>query len=423
MSHSRKRAFLAIGAVAVAGLALAGCSTDTSGSGSASAGASTVTIVSSTTEPEQAVINLFEKQNPDISVKVVTAPAATYSQVVATQLAGGTAADVIRAYPGNGSNLSVVQATDKGFYSSLEGLSFVSKLPDSLKPVLTSAKGQVSAVPVTTSAIGGVYNKTVLDKNGLSIPTTWSQVMQYCSDAKAKGLIPFGLGLKDAWTGQFVPYALAATLVPASVEKAIADGKETFEQSQWKDVFTKYQQMKDAGCFTPQPNGTSYANVSDSMVAGKTAGWVTLSSAVGEVTKASPSGTDIVFAAFPATDDASQTVLSNGIGVVYALNSKSKNAASAKKLIDFFSTPSAQAAYSKSANTSPALAVGSAEDSDPTNDVIAKYTAENKVSSWPDQLWPNPNVQQAHFDGVQGLFAGTKSVDQVLQGMDQALKG
>lgn len=420
MSPRIKRTRVAVGAVAIVGLALTGCSTDTSaGSGD---GGDTLTIVSSTTEPEQAVIDLFAEENPDITVKVTTAPAATYSQVVATQLGGGTAADIIRAYPGNGSNLSVIQATDKGFYSDLSGLDFVADLPESLKPVLSSQDGAISAVPVTTSAIGGVYNATVMADNGLSIPTTWSEVLSYCADAQAAGLVPYGLGLKDAWTGQFVPYALAATLVSDEEQRQIATGELSFADSHWQDVFEKYSEMKDAGCFTPQPNGTSYANVSEQMVAGTTSGWVTLSSAVGEVSASSPSGTDIRFAAFPATDDAAETVLSNGIGVVYALNAKSEHADAAKELLEFFTTPEAQAAYSEAANTSPALDAGDAFADDPVNSVIADYTAQNLVSSWPDQLWPNPNVQQAHFDGVQGLFAGSKSVADVLTGMDKALQ-
>jgi raffinose/stachyose/melibiose transport system substrate-binding protein len=37
-----------------------------------------------------------------------------------------------------------------------------------------------------------------------------------------------------------------------------------------------------------------------------------------------------------------------------------------------------------------------------------------------DQLWPNPKVQQAHFTGVQNLFAGKSDVAAVLKQMDQA---
>lgn len=411
-----------------ASIALAGCSTagaGNAGGGSGGSGGSSgsLTIVSSTTAPEQAVIKAFNTKYPNIKVQTAEAPAATYSQVVATQLGGGSAADIIRAYPGNGSNLSVVQSSKRGFYADLSGLDFANKVPSSLRSVLTSDNGKLVVVPVTTSAIGGVYNKTVLDQIGVKIPTTWSEVLQYCSSVKAAHKVPYGLGLKDSWTGQFVSYALAATLVPSDFARQQQSGKATFANSKWKDVFTKYMQMKDAGCFTPQPNGTSYANVQDAMAQGTTAGSITLSSTIGDIAKSAPSGTDLEFDAFPATNNASQTKLSNGIGVVFALNAKSKHAADAKNLLDFFATPEAQALYSKAASTSPALDAGSAFKGDRASETISKYTQENNTAAWPDQTWPNPNVQQVHFDGVQGLFTGSGSIQDVLNKMDKAYKG
>ncbi len=410
----------AIAGLAMAALALAACSTST---GTDAGDGTTITIVSSTSEPEQAVIDLFERKNPEIHVKTTTAPAATYSQVVATQLGGGTAADVIRAYPGNGANISVVQATNKGLFAPLSDLSFTKTLPSSLKPILESKKGAVSAVPVTTSAIGGVYNQTLLDQLGIQVPTTWDEMLQYCADVTAAGKIPYGLGLKDAWTGQFVPYALAATLLPADFAARQEAGKATFASSPWRTVFDKYMQMKDAGCFTPQPNGTSYANVEDSIAQGDTAASITLSLTIADIQKTAPSGTKLTFAPVPATNDASETRLSDGVGVVFALNARSKHPDAAKKLLDFFATPDAQAAYSKAAGTSPALAASSDFTPDAASTTIAAYTEKNMVSAWPDQTWPNPNVQQAHFDGVQGLFAGTTTVEGVLEAMDKAYRG
>ncbi len=425
MSQKIKRVIGTLGAFTLGSVALVGCSTDAddnSASGSESGG-TTVTLVSSTTDPEQAVVDLFNETHPDITVKLTTAPAATYSQVVATQLGGDTAADLIRAYPGNGSNLSIIQATDSGFYTDISDLDFVSGLPDSIRDVVSSTDGAVSGVPVTTSAIGGVYNTTIMDENNLEIPSTYGEVLTYCKDAKAAGLVPYGLGLKDAWTGQFVSYALAATLVSADEQQQISKGELSFSDSSWKQVFDQYAEMKDAGCFTEQPNGTSYANIADQMVEGTTSGWITLSSAVGEVLSSAPSGTEVVFNVFPATDNSDETILSNGIGVVYALNSKASAPEAAKELVEFFATPEAQAVYSEAANTSPALDAGDAFSGDQVNSVIADFTAQEKVSAWPDQLWPNPNVQQSLFDGVQGLFAGSQTVEQVLEGMDRALKG
>jgi raffinose/stachyose/melibiose transport system substrate-binding protein len=39
---------------------------------------------------------------------------------------------------------------------------------------------------------------------------------------------------------------------------------------------------------------------------------------------------------------------------------------------------------------------------------------------FPDQLWPNPNVQNVHLTGVQDMFSGKAKPADVLAKMDEA---
>jgi len=414
-------------AVAVAfllgGGALAGCSTDVSDGGSTASGDSATSLIASDTASAEAAIELMKKDNSDISVDMQTAPGNTYAQVVATQLAGGTAADIVRAYPGNGSGLSIVQGSENGFFASLDDLDFVKDLTDADASVLRNAAGEIVAVPTTVSAIGGVYNQTAVDAAGLEIPTTWSDMLAFCGEARDQGLVAYGLGLKDAWTSQFVSYALGASLFPDDIAEQQAESDEPFSGTEWAAVIQKYADMRDAGCFTAQPNGTSAANVSADVATGEVLATISLTTMIADISNQAPSDTEIVFAPIPATDNAEETKLSTGIGVVFALNSKAKNPEAAKEVLEFFATPEAQVAFAEGEDMAPALGVPDDYVADQPSTLIQEYTEKNLTSPWPDQSWPNPNVQQVHFTALQSLFAGDASVDDVLTELDKAYKG
>jgi raffinose/stachyose/melibiose transport system substrate-binding protein len=48
------------------------------------------------------------------------------------------------------------------------------------------------------------------------------------------------------------------------------------------------------------------------------------------------------------------------------------------------------------------------------------FQKAGKTYPFPDQLWPNPKVQQAHLVGLQNIFAGKGSVADMLAAMDKA---
>jgi raffinose/stachyose/melibiose transport system substrate-binding protein len=48
------------------------------------------------------------------------------------------------------------------------------------------------------------------------------------------------------------------------------------------------------------------------------------------------------------------------------------------------------------------------------------FIEEGRSYPFMDQFWPNAEVQQAHFAGIQELFAGDGTIDDLLASMDEA---
>ncbi|MFJ6651877.1 ABC transporter substrate-binding protein [Microbacterium sp. NPDC091313] len=407
-------AALAVGAL---GAALAGCSTNVASSGDEN----TLTVGTNGSIGMKAVIDQFEKDNPGVTVTIQDSPD-SYQQVTATQLTGGTAPDIIQVFPGTGNNVSVKIGGEKGFYSDLSDQSWVSSLPEASVDLLSDDDGAVVAVPMTFSSIGAIYNTDAMSEVGLTAPTTWDEVLKFCADATAAGKVAYGLGLSDTWTTQLIPYALTATLVyaddPDFAQQQVA-GSATFSDSKWKQAFEQYLQMEDAGCFNPSPNGTAYAQVQEAIAAGTTLGTVSVAAETQAIETVSGKDLNLTFEAFPATDSAADTYLSATVGPSFAVNAKAKNQDLAKKFIAYLAEPATQVTYADAYGDTAALPGDQVQDTVVAS-TVESFVSENKISTWPDQLWPSTTIQPAMFDGVQALFTGGQSVDDVLAKMDAA---
>ena len=399
------------------GIALAGCSTSTAGSGDANI----LTVGVNGGAAMKTVIATFEAANPGVTVKIQDSPD-SYQQVTATQLTGGTAPDVIQVFPGTGNNVSVKIAGAKNFFADLSSESWVAGLPDAAKDLLTTKDGHVVAVPMTFSSIGAIYNTAALTEAGLTEPTTWSELLQFCSAATSAGKVAFGLGLSDAWTTQLIPYALVASLVyaedPDFAQKQ-ADGSTSFSDSNWKLALQKYVDMNNAGCFNPSPNGTAYAQVQEAVAKGSTLATVSVAAETAAIAKLGADGLKLDYQALPATDTAADTYLSATVGPSFAVNAKASNGDLAKKFLAYLATPETQVAYATAYGDTAAMPGDLTQDSQVAQ-LATGFIKKNHISTWPDQLWTSTTIQPAVFDGVQGIFSGQDTIDGVLGKMDAA---
>ncbi|MET9596029.1 extracellular solute-binding protein [Streptomyces sp. NPDC006516] len=414
------RSTRAFASVCLLALTAGGCST--SGDDGSTTG-QVLTLAAAGQGPAEAAVKAFEKANPGVEVRTTYAQDdASYQQQLRTQLSSGTAPDVFRMWPGGGSTMAVRDLAEDGMTMDLSGESWAPGMSADLKAVTSDSKGKVRAVPVTVGAIGAIWNDQALAKSGLEKPTTWSEVLAFCKDAKAKDVVPFALGLKSSWVAQLLPYSLASSLVygpdPDFTQKQ-KDGKATFAKSAWKEAVGKQLEMRDAGCFNDSPNGVGYDEQMQMLGQGKALGAVHVISAVESARTSAPQGTTFSMTAFPATDQADSTYLPVSVGITYGVNAKAKNPALAKKFMAFLASPEGQNLYATESGSSPALSSPSFKP-DALQQPVLKALETQKSTLYPDQSWPNAKVQQEHLTSTQELFNKTINVATLLDRMDEA---
>jgi raffinose/stachyose/melibiose transport system substrate-binding protein len=421
--HSRLLALPAIAAVAVT---LAACSsTGTASPPKTDAPAKlTVATVLNDRPAITPIIAAFEKKHPNIKVTLTAADTTPYQTTLRTQLSANNGPDVFYTYPGAGNPAGESLLAQAGYLKDLSKQPFVSQLPKGIQD-LAKYKGKTYVRPMTVGGIGMIFNMDALKQAGLKVPTTFNQVMQLCSDAKAKGKTAFALGGATPSNVQFIDYALSPSLVYAkdpSVNTQMSAGKATFAGSAgWKTAMQKNVQMLDAGCFEKDPLGVQYPDAAAMVASGQALAIVQTQGAIGQLKLSNPSG-DFELQPFPADSNPAHTYMASSIGAEYAINAHSKSADAAQEFLDFLSSDSQENAYATAGNSVPAIQ--NAKSKVPASIAsIGRYQKEGKTFPYPDPYWPNAQVQQAHLTGMQDVLSGQGTIDAALKGMDTAYKG
>jgi raffinose/stachyose/melibiose transport system substrate-binding protein len=396
---------------------LAACSGGTTAA-SGNKDSKTLTLASVDQGSVEDVIKAFETANPGVKVRFTTSGADQYQQQIRTQLASGTAPDVMSVWPGNGNPGATYVLAKPGYLKDLSDRPWASKYPDAVKSV-TQYEGKTYNAVFGLNAIGAVYNQQALDKAKLTAPTTWTQLLTFCKDAKAKGTPAFALGIQDNWVTQLVLYALVAgTVYPADpdFDTQMQAGQATFADSPWKTALAKYLQMDQAGCFQPNGLGTSYEASQTLAATGKTLGIVQGNWVVALLKEKNPQGT-FTLQPLPATDDTARQLMPAAAGAGYGINAKAKNTDLALKFVDFVMSPEGMTLFVKKQGSVPALP-DTGYQIDPALAQVATFINDNRTVPFMDQLWPNPKVQQTMLSGLQEIFSKQSTPDELLTAMD-----
>jgi len=415
----RRTAFLAaLTAVTLA----AACSSGTNAKSAGGGENKTLTIASVDQGSIEKVVAAFKAANPGVTVNLTTAGADQYQQQIRTQLASGTAPDVMTVWPGDGNPGATYVLAKPGYLLDLSDQPWASQLPDSFKTV-AQYNGKTYNALFGLNGIGAVYNDDAMKKAGLTPPGTWTDLLAFCKAAAAKGTPAFALGIQDNWVTQLVLYALVATVVfgpDKDFATKMAGGQATFANSPWTTAMAKYQEMSRTGCFQKNPLGTSYEASQTLAATGKTLG-IVQGNWVVSLLKGKNTNGHFSMRALPATDDPATFLMPAAAGAGYGVNAKAKNKELALKFITFVMSPEGMKTFTEAQGSLLTLA-GAGTTVDPGLTELTTYVKDNKTVPFMDQLWPNAKVQQTMLSGLQEVFSNQSTPDKVLTAMDQDYK-
>lgn len=409
---------LSVAAVAVAMISACAPPSADSSNGTASGDGGTITVAwesGSKVAMEKAVAD-FQKANPGAAVKAEFLTPDQLTTTLTTQLATGAGPDVFRSDNGSGTAKAVQTLAKRGLLEPLTG-SWTSTVPEDISKNL-KVDGKTYGLTPTLTSIGQLLNLDQLKKYGLTPPTTFSGVLDFCRAARAKGTVAYTSGVASAFDARSVLYAFSWQTV-YSKDPNFADdvsaGKLTWQNSGWRQAIDNNMAMVQAGCFPDNFTGNDISGAFKQLFAGETLGMV----GYGAFMQYAPAGANFEMHPLPASDNPDESGLIVTPFSAVAMNKNSKNKALAQKFIDFLATPEENAKFVKAASPAGGLLSPFYKDLPKPESQIDQqmitYLENGKSNHFPDATFPGPTVATALEQQMQQALSGKATTDQVLQ--------
>ncbi|HEX5994567.1 MAG TPA: hypothetical protein VFY84_05435, partial [Jiangellales bacterium] len=111
------------------------------------------------------------------------------------------------------------------------------------------------------------------------------------------------------------------------------------------------------------------------------------------------------------------TFIPAAAGAGYGVNANAENKDLALRFISFVMSAEGMSAFNEAQGSLPALP-DTGFDVDPSLSELTDFINSGRTVPFMDQLWPNAKVQQTMLSGLQEIFSGQTTPEQLLADMD-----
>jgi raffinose/stachyose/melibiose transport system substrate-binding protein len=192
------------------------------------------------------------------------------------------------------------------------------------------------------------------------------------------------------------------------------EGKVTFATSPWVQMMKDYLDLEQKGYFNPSSLGTTFDQTMNMVATGKAAMAVNGNWIIMGIQSAAP---DIELGMFPLpyAKAGEKVYVSSAVGTTITIAADTRFPEEAKKYLDFWARPDIAAKYLETLKAFP-VSVGVKPELGAAAAEMLPYL-EVGTFPFPDQNWPI-GVQDTMMKGIQGVFTGSMTIEQMLQEMD-----
>lgn len=349
-SPRRTARFVAVAVAASLAVLTAGCSYLGGGDTGGDSGVLKILVHSNApTDAEFKKINArFEKEHPGVKVQFSTAIGTDFDTVKNTRLTAKDV-DITEGSSQGGTSLlpkwvvgqkesSWVQGLAAGAWVDLTDEPFMKNFSAGVLDQF-AYKGKQYAVPTGVSHETGVfYNKAMFEQYGLSVPTTWDEMLHTIDMLKQHGVSPFIMGGKDLWPAVLPTFGMVQSLYPDTVQldKDLWTGKADLAGETSLTLMKRVQTVYDNTL--PNWTGIDYASVPSRFVKGEAAMLPDGSWEIPAITTADPKF-QFGYFPMPGSDTASDNkYLASKLEFSLAIPKSSKNQKLAKEWLALYAS-------------------------------------------------------------------------------------
>ncbi|MFT4038150.1 MAG: extracellular solute-binding protein [Thermomicrobiales bacterium] len=365
-----------------------------------------------------AIYAAFMEANPNITIVREAFQTAQMRDTVNTAISSGSGPDVIFYDAGPGYAGVLAEA---GFLLPLTDYAAQYGWDENVSPPAleaTSIDGVLYGMPLQTDLIGMYYNKTLLDQEGLTAPTTLDEMVAFCAAAKEKGYIPDAFSNNPGWSA-FHQFSMTANQMigPEAMRDLLVNNNGRWDTPEMVEAITAFfVTMQDAGCFADDVNAIQYDDGNSLFYTGQALLNTSGSWLAGDIATNMPDQ-DVQFVPFPLIKDGNQPTWISGVGSAYYISAKTQHPDEAAALIDFlFSQDAVEQWVGGAKYFVPVDFDVSSLDLDPTTQQIVgvlQSAGEGDAQfGYNIDVMAPPAFNEMMQSGFQAVLAGDKTAEQ-----------
>lgn len=365
---------------------------------------------------DQELFDKFEAET-GVEVKVLLTPDNGYETLLGTSLAGGSDTIDMFMYHAGG---PMVSAGIPEIALDLSNEAWVANMEPWAVEV-NSENGKL--VGFSTWGVdyeGVLYNKTMFEENGWTVPTTWAEFLALCDTVQAAGYTPLYEGINGVWHTQTWFYALTYKMLQENPDliaqlNESADNKWADNQTA-RDGLTQIRDFlsHDPAYFTNDGQSEDWFGSYVSLQNRECPMMVTYTAYAAEL---AANGSTDTWGMFPLPLLDNTVGVANGGGVSKYINKNSKNIDACLALLDFLARDeNLEAYYAARADlvTASFKDVESVAATTATTELLERSTELSPTMILKDVTYWDPNIYQY----MQGFASGETTVDDFLNNMD-----
>ncbi len=281
-------------------------------------------------------------------------------------------------------------------------------------------KDQLWGLGLESEFVGIFYNQDLFDREGLEVPQTISEALEFCRVAKERGYVPMAHSQNPGWQTYFSFTMPVHNYVGVDyMEKLLFENQGSWDsEGIIEAVRITYADMKEAGCFVEDLNALDFNGAIDLFNTEEafmlpTGTWV-----VDRILEFSKEHKVEMMPWFDM-ETGQPRAYTVGMGSAYFISANSPHPDEAALFLDYLFSEEAVKIWIESASRIPPVAIDTSELAlEPLQKFVvdtleAAGTGEgNLVLGWDVDLITPEVFNEMMRDGFQAVFAGTKTPEQ-----------
>ena len=362
----------------------------------------------------QEIFDVYEEQNPGVEIEFQAFQADTYNTVLSSALAAGEGPDTmhVRAY-GNFETFA-----EPGYLMPLDDVvPALENFPEiALQGETLRSDGRVYAVPFATQTLVIYYNQEIFDEVGVEVPTTWAEFQDVAEQLQQAGYIPLANGTATAWMDEVLFGVFGPSVYGEELYGELTSGETNFEDPRFVEALERLNELTEY--MPPDHVGVDYPNSQSLFLNGVAAMFAGGSWEIANFRNQNPDLQMGIMA--PPSQEGEPALVSSFLDGGYAINADTDNPEAAIDFINFLASEEfGQMLTDKLANVSPIPGV---EPSDPLLERVVELN-QNSVPylTLVGFRYENPTGSTLLQEGLQRMFAGDATAEEVAQGVQEGV--